>query len=188
MVSTPGKAVEAFTKKYISLKHVKVFVLDEADTMVSDTEKGRDLGSDANIIRAELPPTCQLMFFSATYKPEIFQKAREMVPRAVTFKLASDDDLMMEKIFKVVIDVSTGGGKMKVLKEIYSKLSMQQSIVFVEQKTEADSVAHMMNSSGYEVSCLHADLKGMASFIRICSFFVLALNFEVGLRTALASI
>ena len=30
---------------------------------------------------------------------------------------------------------------MRVLKELYQKLSMQQSIVFVEQRSEADSVS-----------------------------------------------
>ena len=33
------------------------------------------------------------------------------------------------------------GGKMKVLQELYKKLSMQQSIVFVEKRSEADSVS-----------------------------------------------
>ena len=31
------------------------------------------------------------------------------VPRAVTFKLESDEELMMTKIFKVVLDVSKAG-------------------------------------------------------------------------------
>ena len=40
IVGTPGKVVECLSKKYLSLKHVNVFVLDEADFMVADTERG----------------------------------------------------------------------------------------------------------------------------------------------------
>lgn len=41
------------------------------------------------------------------------------VIRAVTFKLASDDELMMEKIFKVTIDTRVApGGKIEVLQVI----------------------------------------------------------------------
>ena len=109
IVSTPGKIVECFSKKYISLKHMKCFVLDEADYMVANTEHARSLGAETLLIRAELPPTCQIMFFSATYSDEVFAKARSLVPKAAVFKLASDEELMMEKIFKVVLDVSKAG-------------------------------------------------------------------------------
>jgi len=109
VIGTPGKAVECVSKKYMSLKNVRVFVLDEADFMVQETEAARSLGSETLFIRGELPPACQVMFFSATYSAEMFDRARTWVPRAVTFKLASDEELMMEKIFKVALDVRPAG-------------------------------------------------------------------------------
>ena len=143
VTGTPGKIVECLTKKYLSLSAVRVFVLDEADFMVQETEAARLLGSETMLVRGELPPSCQIMFFSATYTDAMFDRARTWVPRAVTFKLASNEELMMVKIFKVVLDVRALGaaGKMKALKQIYTKLSMQQSIVFVEQRAAADSVS-----------------------------------------------
>lgn len=39
-------------------------------------------------------------------------------------------------------------------------MTLQQSIVFVEMKRDADSVAAMMRSAGFEVSVLHGSLEG----------------------------
>jgi superfamily II DNA/RNA helicase len=38
-----------------------------------------------------------------------------------------------------------------VLKDIYDFMTLQQSIVFVEMKAEADNVAAMMRQAGFEV-------------------------------------
>jgi hypothetical protein len=40
----------------------------------------------------------------------------------------------------------------QVLKDIYDFMTLQQSIVFVEMKAEADNVAAMMRQAGFEVS------------------------------------
>lgn len=47
-----------------------------------------------------------------------------------------------------------------MLKDIYDFMTLQQSIVFVEMKKDADSVAGMMRSAGFEVSVLHGSLEG----------------------------
>ena len=47
-----------------------------------------------------------------------------------------------------------------MLKDIYDFMTLQQSIVFVEMKRDADNVAGMMRSAGFEVSVLHGSLEG----------------------------
>lgn len=161
VVGTPGKVTEWVNKKYIRLGEVAVFVLDEADTMIGDTEQGRSMGSESIAIRAQLPPACQIMLFSATFPPDIMATANRIVPKPVTFRLASDEELMMEKIFKVTIDArGYPDRKIGVLQELYRKLSLQQSIVFVERKEDADRISGMMRAAGLEVSTLHSTLKG----------------------------
>lgn len=68
----------------------------------------------------------------------------------------------MEKIFKVTIDTRLfATRKLGVLQELYRKLSLQQSIVFVERKEDADRISRMMIDSGLDVSTLHSTLKGV---------------------------
>ncbi len=100
--------------------------------MMEGSETSRSLASETLGIRSKIPPTCQIMFFSATYTGNIFaitiflwcvydylrtiyyvdtmiKKIETFVPRAAKFRLKSDEELMMKKIFKVVIDVSKAG-------------------------------------------------------------------------------
>jgi ATP-dependent RNA helicase DDX19/DBP5 len=77
IVGTPGKVVDWLKRRTIDARHVKVFVLDEADNMV---EEG---GHRANslLIKKQMPKFCQSLFFSATFPDEVVQFASKMVER-----------------------------------------------------------------------------------------------------------
>ena len=64
-------------------------------------------------------------------------------------KPQSIEDLVLDVIFQVRMDVRRApGGKMKVLQDIYDLLTIQQSIVFVEMRKDAERIARMMIDSG----------------------------------------
>ncbi len=156
VVGTPGTVKRWVSKGYLRMDTVRIFVLDEADKMVEE----KALGADTIFIRNKLPSSSQLLLFSATYTPEIIDFARKIVPRAYLVTPRSTEELVLDVIFQVRMDVTKcAGGKLQVLKDIYDFLTLQQSIVFVERRTEADSVANMMRSAGFEVSTLHGDLQ-----------------------------
>lgn len=75
VIGTPGKVVDWLKRKTIRTDAIKVFVLDEADDMV------REGGHRANslLIKKLLPKTCQCLFFSATFPPEVIAFADKMV-------------------------------------------------------------------------------------------------------------
>lgn len=50
------------------------------------------------------------------------------------------------------------GGKLAFLEDIYSLLTIGQSIVFVRTRQEADSVHKTLSDSGYSCSVLHGDV------------------------------
>lgn len=127
----------------------------------------------------------QILFFSATYTKPILTFARSVVPRAYLVTPRSTEELVLDVIFQVRMDVNKcRGGKLQVrllstfsfsgycsqcvisqrivlqvLKDIYDFMTLQQSIIFVEMKRNADSVAKMMSEGGFEVSVLHGDLE-----------------------------
>ena len=77
IVGTPGKIVDLFKRKYIDPKFVKVFVLDEADNMVgADGHRANSL-----LIKKLMPKTCQSLFFSATFPPDVIKFASKMVEK-----------------------------------------------------------------------------------------------------------
>jgi hypothetical protein len=77
VVGTPGKIVEWLKRKVLDTRNIKVFVLDEADTMVE--EGGHRANS--SLIKKAMPKTCQSLFFSATFPPEVVEFAAKMVEK-----------------------------------------------------------------------------------------------------------
>ena len=75
VVGTPGKVVDWLKRKIMNPKHVKVFVLDEADNMVDEG----GFRANSQLIKKALPKTCQCLLFSATFTPEVVQFASKMV-------------------------------------------------------------------------------------------------------------
>lgn len=75
VIGTPGKVVDWLKRKIIDPKRIKVFVLDEADNMVSES------GHRANslLIKKQMPKGCQSLLFSATFPPEVIAFAEKMV-------------------------------------------------------------------------------------------------------------
>ena len=70
LIATPGRLIDLMAQRFVSLKHLEIFVLDEADRML-------DMGfvHDVRRIIAVIPPKRQSLFFSATMPPEIVKLA-----------------------------------------------------------------------------------------------------------------
>ena len=95
VVGTPGKIVDLFKRKYINPKHVKVLVLDEADNMV-----GED-GHRANslLIKKLMPKSCQSLFFSATFPPDVVKCATKMVEKPDKILIEDGPEFLVRIIF-----------------------------------------------------------------------------------------
>lgn len=77
IVGTPGKVVEWIKRRTLDTRTIKVFVLDEADSMVD--ESGHRVNSI--LIKKQMPRTCQSLFFSATFPPDVVTFATKMVEK-----------------------------------------------------------------------------------------------------------
>jgi ATP-dependent RNA helicase DDX19/DBP5 len=75
VIGTPGKVVNWLKHKVINPTTIKVFVLDEADNMVSEG------GHRANslLIKKVMPKTCQSLLFSATFPEDVVKFADKMI-------------------------------------------------------------------------------------------------------------
>jgi ATP-dependent RNA helicase DDX19/DBP5 len=91
VVGTPGKIVEWLKRRVLDTRNVKVFVLDEADTMVDEG------GHRANslLIKKSMPKTCQSLFFSATFPPEVVDFAAKMVEKPDKILIESGPEFLV---------------------------------------------------------------------------------------------
>eukprot|EP01083_Nonionella_stella_P197276 725452_1 len=108
-----------------------------------------------------MPPKCQSLFFSATFPPEVIDFASKMVsnPDKILIE-AGPEFLVLDVIKQLWIDTQGyDGGKLQFLSDIYSLLTIGQSIVFVGTKVQANEVHRTLESNGYSCSLLHGKVK-----------------------------
>jgi len=168
IVGTPGKVVDWLKRKYINGKTIKVFVLDEADNMV---EEG---GHRANslLIKKVMPKTCQCLLFSATFPDEVVKFATKMVDKPDKILIEHGPEfLVLDVIKQLWIDTrSYDGGKLEFLADIYSLLTIGQSIVFVGTVRDAEMVHRTLSEAGYTCSVLHGRVEGAQRDITMEAF------------------
>ncbi|KAA0191986.1 hypothetical protein HAZT_HAZT007066 [Hyalella azteca] len=91
VIGTPGKVLDWLTKaRALSLADCCVFVLDEADVMIA-TQGHQD---QSVRIHKQLPRTCQMMLFSATYDGTVMQFAEAIVPNPVIMRLKREEETL----------------------------------------------------------------------------------------------
>lgn len=156
VVGTPGKIVDWLKRKILITKYVKVFVLDEADNMVG--EGGHRANSQ--LIKKNMPSKVQSLLFSATFPPKVVDFATKMVQNPDKILIASGPEyLILDVIKQLWIDTQLyEGGKLQFLADIYSLMTIGQSIVFVATKRSADEVHHTLEASGFSCSVLHGQV------------------------------
>jgi len=156
VIGTPGKVVDWLKRRVINSKTIRVFVLDEADNMV-----GED-GHRANslLIKKQMTKTCQCLLFSATFPTDVVTFADKMIHNADKILIESDESLVLDVIKQLWIDTrGYQGGKLEFLSDIYSLLTIGQSIVFVATKRNADMVHRTLTDGGYTCSVLHGSIE-----------------------------
>ncbi|CAG8579238.1 14320_t:CDS:2 [Gigaspora margarita] len=153
IVGTPGTVYDLLKKKVIEKKHMKIFVLDEADNMLDQ----QGLGDQSIRIKNMMPRECQIVLFSATYSNEVRSFATRFAPNANQFSLKVEE-LSVKTIKQFYMDCKNEDHKVEVLDDLYTLLTIGQSIIFVQKRETADRIAKRMTEKGHKVINLHGGL------------------------------
>lgn len=154
IIGTPGKVFDwAMKFRFFELKKMKVFVLDEADVMIS-TQGYHD---QSLRIHKQLPKTCQMMLFSATYSEDVMQFAEQIVPDPIIIKLKREEETI-DTISQYYIECKSRDEKFEALSNIYGSISIGQAIIFCDTKKNASYLVEKMAKEGHAVALLSGDL------------------------------
>jgi ATP-dependent RNA helicase DDX19/DBP5 len=155
---TPGKVQELLRKKIIDGKSVNMFILDEADVMIS-TEN--NMGIQVASIRTLLSPKVQVLLFSATYSDSVRTFAHQIVPNAAKIAVKTTE-LALDTIWQVHIDVGVEDQlkKFQILSDLYAIMNVGQSIIFVNSRNTAFDIAKKMKAEGHSVSLICGTSRG----------------------------
>lgn len=150
LLGTPGKIMDMCKKRIIDVSSVRVFVLDEADMML---DQENQMGPQVTQIRRFLPADIQVLFFSATYPDDVREFAENLVPRALSIKVRKTD-LTLSSVAQMFMSCNDDNAKFEKLSALYGAMNISQSVVFVNQRKKAFSLAQNMRSAGHSVSLI----------------------------------
>ncbi|CAL1681472.1 unnamed protein product [Lasius platythorax] len=154
IIGTPGKVLDWGQKfKFFDLSKISVFVLDEADVMIATQ------GHQDQCIRIHklLPRSCQMMFFSATYEPEVMNFAEIIVSNPLIIRLLREEE-SLDNIKQYYIKCKNIDEKYTAITNIYGVITIGQAIIFCHTKKTASWLAEKMTKDGHAVAILSGDL------------------------------
>jgi superfamily II DNA/RNA helicase len=148
LVATPGRLLDLLDRKAVSLEHVQVVVLDEADRML-------DMGfrPDVERILKLTPGKRQTLLFSATLKGEVDQLARRHTRNARRHENAVTEHSRpdIEHRFVGVEHQHKLNALVKELKDSNDGLAL----VFVRTRRGADRLAKRLAARGVNTAAMH---------------------------------
>ncbi|PKM88910.1 MAG: DEAD/DEAH box helicase [Firmicutes bacterium HGW-Firmicutes-12] len=150
LIATPGRLLDLMNQKYINLRHIKLFVLDEADRML-------DMGfsHDVKKIIAHLPEIRQTMLFSATMPPEISKLVGDILKnpiRVAVTPISSTVDAIEQTVYFV-----EKKDKKHLLVHLLKNKAVISALVFTRTKHGADKLTRDLIRAGVQAEAIHGN-------------------------------
>jgi len=152
VVGTPGRVKDLIMRGMLVLDSLKLIILDEADEMLS-----RGFQEVVREIFNEIPPSTQVGLFSATLPLEVLDITEKFMKEPIKIILKKDD-VTLEGIRQYFINVDRDDFKLDTLVDLYERLSVSQSVVFVNTRRRVDMLANELDRRDFTVSCIHSEL------------------------------
>jgi ATP-dependent RNA helicase RhlE len=155
IVATPGRLQDIVDRGHVSLAHISVLVLDEADRML-------DMGFKPQVDRlvSKLPSDRQTMFFSATLDGDVGELARKYTNQPARFEADLPVEMLGGPVEHRFVSVTTET-KVQTLVELLKEDDRGLALVFVRTKAGADRLVEKLRRNDIDAAAIHGD-KGQA--------------------------
>jgi translation initiation factor 4A len=152
VVGTPGRVFDMIKRKKLNLFTVKLFILDEADEMLSHGFKDQ-----IKAIFEYFNENIQTSIFSATMPKEVIELTNKFMKTPIKI-IVNSSELSLEGIKQYYIAARNDQDKYELLKTLYDSLNKSTSIIFVNGIGRVDSLYEAMMNDNYQVCKIHGSL------------------------------
>ena len=152
VVGTPGRVYDMINRRALRLEVVKMFVLDEADEMLS-----RGFKDQIYDVFKFLPEKVQVCLFSATMPMDCLEITNRFMREPVRI-LVKRDELTLEGIKQFFVAVEREEWKLDTLCDLYETLTITQAIIYCNTRRKVDWLTEKMQERDFTVSAMHGDM------------------------------
>ena len=148
----PGRINDLLRRQLITVQHVKLLILDEADVMLSMGFKDQ-----VKFLFQQLSENVQVAIFSATLPPFVKEISQEFMRNSVEI-VVKKESLTLEGIAQYYVKVKNYFEKFEVLKDLFSTISVSQCIIYCNSVKRVVDLYYSMVKDDYPVCCIHSQM------------------------------
>lgn len=152
VVGCTGRVFDMIKRRALSTRDIKICILDEADEMLSIGFKDQIY----NIFQ-QLPSNVQIALFSATMPQPIIQLTNKFMRDPVKITM-QPQELNLEGIKQYFIAMNNDYDKLDCLKDLFSRLTVSQTIIYANDVRRVKDLYEMMTKEGFAVCCIHREM------------------------------
>jgi translation initiation factor 4A len=152
IIGSVGRVCDMIRRKHIRTKDIKLFVLDEADEMLS----GGFLENIYQVFHA-MSTDIQVAIFSATMPNEMLELTNRFMRNPVRITMEAEK-LNLEGIQQYYIALPNDASKFETLKDLFGQLSLNQTIVYVNSVNRVIDLYEAMRKENHSVCCIHSSM------------------------------
>jgi len=149
---TPGRVFDMINRGVLKTDHIRMFVLDEADEMLS-----RGFKDQIYDVFKTLGKEVQVILLSATMPTEVLEVTKKFMRDPIRI-LVRKEELSLEGIRQFYVQIEKEEWKFETLCDIYETLTITQAVIFCNTRRKVDWLTERMKSKDFTVSHLHGDM------------------------------
>lgn len=151
IVATPGRILDLISKNIAKVDQCNMIVLDEADKLLS-----QDFKRMMDDIIHFLPVSRQILLYSATFPVTVKEFMKKHMKKPYEINLM--DELTLKGVTQYYAYVQEKK-KVHCLNTLFSKLQINQSIIFCNSTHRVELLAKKITELGYSSFYIHARMK-----------------------------
>ena len=152
VVGCPGRVFDMVNRKKLSIKNIRIIVLDEADEMLS-----RGFKDQVYNIFKYLPNDSQIVLFSATLPKELNDITKSFMRDPYEILIESEK-LSLEGIKQYYVAVEDENQKYETLVDIFGIVSMKHTIIYCNNVSSVSYLYEEMSKENYPVCQIHSNM------------------------------
>jgi len=152
LVATTGRLLDLIKRRVVNTRHVKMLVLDEADELLQN-----NFQVQIRELVSKMESDIQILLFTATVPDEMMTVSKKFMRNPYIISIQSEN-LSLDGIKQYYCAVMNDVQKVETLKDIYSQISISQSIIYCNSVNRTMILYEELKSESFPVAFIHSTM------------------------------